>query len=302
MTDVETESESELDCPYLISAERWEEITEKMREEDAAWKKELKKMRDRKYREDNREKVRDINRISSSKYYKMNKEKAMESNRKYIEQNKEKVKERKRKYALENRDTYRKYYRNWAQANPEKVRERNRVYKKDNLMCRTCKQFIIKKHGQECAGCGGYRINSSEYELRDYVKESYPQAIFDNQIEGSCLQYRPDIFIETPWGCLVVECDEREHRDYDPKCEVVREFNIHQALGCDLTILRYNCDSFKPDGVTTHRLTKEERLGALFLAMRDAYETHRCGLTVDYLFYSSTRIAELTEARNKLPV
>jgi hypothetical protein len=285
-TDDETESESELDYPYLISDERWKEITDKMREEDAEWKKELKKEKDR-------------------EYYHKNKTKIMANVTKWCKNNVDRNRRNKRESAsrayLRNGEKIREHGRRWRIANRDLFNEINRNHKKEHYKCRTCKLFYIRQRGQECATCGGHRCNSAEYELRDYIKEWYPDAVLDKIIEGSCLRYRPDIFIETSWGCLIVEVDEQEHRDYDPNCEVVREFNIHQALGCDLTIVRYNPDSYKPDGVNTQRLTKEERMGALFLALQEACETHRAGLHVEYLFYSPDRIAELNGARSNLP-
>lgn len=286
-TDVESDSDDEWSTmrwgnPDWYSMEQWEAIMDGVLKEHEDWHKELKK-------------------AWKTAWHKLHKQEENDKSRAWRQTNKDHFKDIKRKWREANKDKEKEKRSKRHQRDKEKENERSRIWAKTNLTCKTCKLFQVERRGMECASCGGHRCNSAEYEVRDYIREWYPQAVFDKQIEGSCLRYRPDIFIETPWGCLVVEVDEQEHRDYDPNCEVVREFNIRQALGCDLTIIRYNPDSYKPDGKTTQRLTKEERLGALFLAMRDAYETHRCGLTVDYLFYSSTRIVELTKARNKLP-
>lgn len=294
-TDVESDSEDEWEGmrwgnPDWYSMEQWEGIMAGVLKEHEDWQKELKKEQ-------------------RHKYYEANKEKAKEQVRKWDKANPTKVRESKRKWNKANpdkvRESTRKSSRKWDKANPEKARERrrksNRKLKQRHYKCRTCKVFLIQKRGQECAGCGGYRINSAEYELRDYLREWYPNAVFDKQMEGSCLQYRPDTLIETLWGCLVIEVDEQQHESYDPKCEVVREFNIWQSLGCVVTFIRYNPDSYKPDNFNTQRLTKEERLSALFLTLQEAYETHRPGLHIQYLWYSPARIAELEAARSKLP-
>jgi hypothetical protein len=260
--------------------------------------KEKLKERRRSYYEQNLEKVKDRKRA----YRERNLEKEKERERKYRSRNQEKVKERKRAYRERNLEKEKERRRIYYEQNREKVKKIQRTYKKDNLMCRTCEQFRVEKRGTECAGCGGYRVNSAEYELRDYIREWWPTTVFDKTMPGSCNAYRPDALIETPWGILIVECDENSHLHEAASCETIREYNIWQSLGCDVTFIRYNPDSFKPDNFATQRLSKEERLGALFLTIQEACETYRPGLHVQYLFYSPARIAELNAERNKLPV
>lgn len=291
--------------PNWYSMEQWEGIMAGVLKEHEDWEvelaKEIKKEYQRNYYKQNKEKVDRRNR----KYYEQNKEKVKKRQRKYREKNLEKVLEMGRDYREKNkekeRERCRKKSRKFREMYPEKEKEAQRKKFEQHYKCKTCNFFRVNKRGQECATCGGYRINSAEYELRDYIKEWYPQAIFDKQMPGSCVQYRPDALIETPWGILIIETDENSHLHEAASCEVVREFNIWQSLGCDVTFIRYNPDSYKPDNFNTQRLTKEERLSALFLTLQEAYETHRPGLHIQYLWYSPARIAELEAARSKLP-
>lgn len=293
--------------PDWYTMEQWEGIMAGVFKEHEDWQKEIKKesnrkymakwrqenpaasiQRDRAWRKANPERAKSINKKSRSKFAKT--EKCRIAKKRYNQSSKGKLSLNRRKTKYKSTEKGR-----------EKILSYSRQYAKTNLMCRTCNYFQVPKRGLECSSCGGYRIHSAEYELRDYVTEWYPKAIFDKQIEGSCLKYRPDVFIETLWGVVIIEVDEHQHQDYNPNCEVVRERNLWEALGCDLTVIRFNPDSFKSDNVNTQRLTKEERFGSLFLAIQESIETHRPGLFVEYLFYSPNRIAELNAARNKLP-
>lgn len=283
-----------------------------MREEDKSWKLEVARIHERRrYKEDPHKK-----KLSALTYYRGNIDKVRARRRVQQQLHPEKNRDRCKIYRETHPEIIKRNMRNWYKNNQDKVATNNRRYyeenrekilqysrtwQRENRSCTTCGLFVVTQRGSECATCGGYRVNSAEYEVRDYIKKWHPQAIFDKQIEGSCLKYRPDIFIETPYGVVICEVDEREHQDYDPNCEVIRERNLWEALGCDLTVIRYNPDSFKQDSVNTQRLSQEERLGALFLAIQESIETHRPGLYIQYLWYSPQRIAELEAARSKLP-
>ena len=58
-----------------------------------------------------------------------------------------------------------------------------------------------------------------------------------------------DFIIVKPWGWLLLEIDEGQHRQYDVSCDVRRDADIYAsvALGsCDrLRLLRFNPDGFK---------------------------------------------------------
>lgn len=260
-------SETRFGDPFQYSHNQWHGIVAGMLQEGKEWQKEMKK----------------------------------EHSRVHYLANKERVKEHSRRWRATNTERENERKRNWKRSNKERDLAHKRKYKYQHLICTTCKLFRVNRKGQQCAGCGGFRVNSAEYELRDYLQDFYPRVVQNKQLEGSCLKYRPDFFLETPWGILIIEVDEAEHQDYDVSCEVVREYNIWQALGCDITFIRYNPDSYKPDGQNTQRVSKEERMAALFLLIHELYETHQPGLNVHYLWYSAPRIDQLRDARAALP-
>ena len=75
-----------------------------------------------------------------------------------------------------------------------------------------------------------------------------------------------DFVITKPWGYIILECDEDQHRAYDPSCDVRRDFDMAAsvALGSQhkLMIVRYNPDSYRVDGKTRVE-SKKDRMNRL---------------------------------------
>lgn len=167
--------------------------------------------------------------------------------------------------------------------------------------CITCKLFQVTKIGSKCSTCAeGFRSTSFEMQVKDKLKEWFPELNFihNKEIEASCLKYRPDFYLETKHGfVLIIEVDEQEHKQYDAECEVTRMFNIQQALGMPVVFIRFNCDAYKPDGVNTYiipKLTKLEQLRIQiwsFLTLPPIIEPGEP--YIKYVRYSEPRIKEL---------
>ena len=167
--------------------------------------------------------------------------------------------------------------------------------------CVTCQLFIVRKIGTKCSTCAeGFRKNSFEIQVRDSLKEWFPELDFvhNKEIEASCLKYRPDFYLETKHGfALIIECDEQQHNHYDAECEVTRMFNIQQALAMPVVFLRFNCDAFKPDGINTYiipQITKMEQLRIQIWSYLVLPPIFTPGEPyVQYVRYSHPRINEL---------
>ena len=68
-----------------------------------------------------------------------------------------------------------------------------------------------------------------------------------------------DFALPAPWGYVLLEVDEEQHKAYDPSCDVRRDFDmVALGSGHKLLALRYNPDAFKIAGMT-RRTTKKER-------------------------------------------
>jgi len=94
-----------------------------------------------------------------------------------------------------------------------------------------------------------------------------------------------DFAIPMPWGYVLVEVDEDQHRSYDVSCDVRRDFDVAASIslgsGHKLRTIRYNPDSFRVGGVT-RRTSKAERLEVLMHTI-DAEEP--AGFERIFLFY-----------------
>ncbi len=145
--------------------------------------------RERKYREQNKEKVNEAKRKwceqnrektnkKTRKYYEKNKEKIAERNRKYREQNKDKIAEKKRKYREQNKEKVVERSRDWRKANPEQVFIRNSLNriltnwkggraKAEKFLGYTCEQ--LRSHIESRFEDGMSWTNRSEWHI-DHVK------------------------------------------------------------------------------------------------------------------------------------
>ena len=79
-----------------------------------------------------------------------------------------------------------------------------------------------------------------------------------------------DFVIPKSWGHVLLECDEDQHRSYDPSCDVRRDFDMAAsvALGSahKLMVVRYNPDSYRVDGKTRVE-SKNDRIKRLLVLL-----------------------------------
>lgn len=168
--------------------------------------------------------------------------------------------------------------------------------------CINCQFFQVAIKGSMCSTCGGYRQNSEEYRLRDLINLWFQDLkIAHNKIiEGSCLRYRPDFFIEAPKGhIIIVEVDEEHHKQYDVNCEIVRMFNIQQAIMTPIVFVRYNPDAYKPGGIKTTAVPKKVRYNKLRATITRLIHFPPSFIQgvpeVEYLYYPQPRVELLNE-------
>ena len=62
-----------------------------------------------------------------------------------------------------------------------------------------------------------------------------------------------DFVIPRPWGYVVLECDEDQHRKRPPECDARRDFDIAESVARGsndaLMVVRYNPDKHRVDGI-----------------------------------------------------
>lgn len=81
-------------------------------------------------------------------------------------------------------------------------------------------------------------------------KDLHFTVVYDRAIAGGCSKRRPDCFIDCLTHCLLIECDEFQHRDYDEICENKRTMQLFtDVANRPLVIVRLNPDGYvKKDG------------------------------------------------------
>lgn len=170
------------------------------------------------------------------------------------------------------------------------------------MKCINCHFYQVKFSGEMCGLCAGYRENSEEFKLRELINIWFQdlKITHDRIIEGSCLRYRPDFFIEAPKGhIIIVEVDEDHHKDYDVNCEIVRMFNIQQAIMTPIVFVRYNPDAYKPGGIKTTAVKKKVRYNKLRATITRLIHFPPSFIQgvpeVEYLYYPQPRVELLNE-------
>ena len=122
-----------------------------------------------------------------------------------------------------------------------------------------------KRHGDNPRAV----TRSKELEVHQALRDA--QITFEYQhylpfrgcgLESETAHAFADFALATPWGYVLLEVDEEQHKVYDPSCDVGRDFDMAASValgsGHKLLVLRYNPDAFKIAGMT-RRTTKKER-------------------------------------------
>ena len=149
------------------------------------------------------------------------------------------------------------------------------------------------------------RYKFKEHYLRDFLEETFTDIslIFDKTL-GACSRRRPDVFIECMTHCIVIECDENQHKSYG--CENKRMMEIFQDVGNRPTVfIRFNPDSYVVNGLAMKSCFKRTKIGILTL-VKDEWEKRTKllkntvekyikniptkELTIERLFYTSAKL------------
>lgn len=125
--------------------------------------------------------------------------------------------------------------------------------------CKICKNKYVKKSTKFyplCEACFSFSNPNSNIitaykikeryvcdKLKELFKDENIEMIVDKKIEGGCSLRRPDILIDKLTHCIIIECDEEQHKNYD--CENKRTMELFKDLGNrHLIIIRFNPDCY----------------------------------------------------------
>ena len=128
--------------------------------------------------------------------------------------------------------------------------------------CKECKGVLVDKRTHcyplcQACFCNKYPDHErstlykiKERYLRDELRERFPNneinMIFDKAVDGGCSNKRPDVLIELLTHCIIIECDEHQHKNYT--CENKRTMQLFEDLGNrPLVIIRFNPDNYNEE-------------------------------------------------------
>lgn len=94
--------------------------------------------------------------------------------------------------------------------------------------------------------------------MKKWIDENYNDFIYNKKVNmnSTCQTYYPDFLKDCGTFFLIIECDEKAHKDYPFSCERIRENNIVFALGLPCVFIRYNPDKKGIKEETKQRLLK----------------------------------------------
>jgi hypothetical protein len=138
------------------------------------------------------------------------------------------------------------------------------IHKKENMIdvkhkrCSHCNMIrASKKFQHNCITCY-YFLHpevkpSPRYLLKEtYLREALKPFIaqyapsYNTIIPNTCsILNRPDVFIELPTHNIDIECDEHQHKSYDPNCSDVRDNNIVFLHSKPTVIIHFNPDNYR---------------------------------------------------------
>ena len=153
-----------------------------------------------------------------------------------------------------------------------------------------------ERRRNHCSDCGGASVCRACADNPRAVTKSKKlevhQALRDAQIAFKYQHHLPfrgcgleletahtfaDFAVPTPWGYVLVEVAEEQHKAYDPSCNVRRDFDMAASValgsGHKLLVLRYNPDAFKIAGMT--RQTSKKKYHAQLIRLLGGLLAHK---------------------------
>jgi hypothetical protein len=128
------------------------------------------------------------------------------------------------------------------------------------------------------------------FEYLDKCKFLPTALTTDKIIEGVCGKERPDRSYDGDDKIIIIECDEHQHRDRLPECELTRMKNIGQMYGgTPVYFLRWNPDNYTPQNPSNMPELIKPRYKLLAGIIKDLLENRtsppKCLVGALYLYY-----------------
>ena len=150
-----------------------------------------------------------------------------------------------------------------------------------NCACIECKSIFADKRTScyplcQACFCNKYPHHEKstlykikERYLRDELRVRFPEndinMIFDKAVDGGCSKKRPDVLIDLLLYSIIIECDERQHKNYE--CENKRTMQLFEDLGeRPLIMIRFNPDDY---------IDKDKKIEGCFKPLTKIEDIHK---------------------------
>ena len=168
--------------------------------------------------------------------------------------------------------------------------------KEEDKQCTYC-CHTIHYNEEYCSGCKLYvelenttvKQKEKELTIKSLLDKAEIKYIHDKRVVDGCSKRRPDFQINVPFGTIIIEVDEFQHRriTYSSECEITRMKQIYYDHGLPyMLFIRYNPDSYKGSSRGKNKITDSKRQEYLIKFLQEQFENKiECGLFAVYLFY-----------------
>jgi hypothetical protein len=151
-----------------------------------------------------------------------------------------------------------------------------------NITIKKCKTLLCETKANSnyedyCLRCFTYtyphkrtrkNYKTKEQNVVDYVKDNLKELtiITDKVNPDGCSKKRPDILIDLGYQLIIVEVDEKQHKNYDCICDNKRIMQISQDNGHrPIIFIRFNPDSYTINGNKIPSCWKLSKTGFLLI-------------------------------------
>jgi hypothetical protein len=162
------------------------------------------------------------------------------------------------------------------------------------IKCKTplCDITGNKKYEGYCMRCYMYtypdkkllkNYKTKEQTVLDYIKNEFPNLTISSDkinVDG-CSKKRPDILIDLGYQIIIIEIDEKQHKNYETICENKRLMEISQDNNHrPIIFIRFNPDSYINDGGKVSSCWKLLKSGILSIDKKKEKEWNNRLLTL----------------------
>jgi hypothetical protein len=107
---------------------------------------------------------------------------------------------------------------------------------------------------------------TKEQNVVDYIKYKFPNLtiITDKIVKDGCSKKRPDVQIDLGYQVIIVEIDEKQHKNYDCSCQNKRLMELSQDYKhTPIIFIRFNPDDYMINGIKIESCWKLLKTGIM---------------------------------------